>query len=99
MLIVATGSFAARLKELREAAGLSQYALAKKSTLTKQAISILEKGDTDPSWETILKLARALEVTVDRFDTGDDPRDLDTSEPDDTLPAPAKKPAPKKPKR
>ena len=52
--------FADRLRQLREAAGLSQYALAKRSGLTKQAVSRLEMGTRDPAWETVQRLAMAL---------------------------------------
>ena len=59
--------FAGRLRELREAAGLSQYALAKRSGLTKQAISRLEHGTRDPAWETVQRLALALGVDCRSF--------------------------------
>ena len=42
-------NFAARLTELREEAGLSQYALAQKSGVSKQALSRLEKGELERS--------------------------------------------------
>jgi transcriptional regulator with XRE-family HTH domain len=61
-------SFAQRLRELREAAGLSQYELARRSGVSKQALSKLEKGERQPSWETVRKLARALDVSVAAFD-------------------------------
>jgi transcriptional regulator with XRE-family HTH domain len=71
-LIVASG-FAERLKQLREAAGLSQYALAQKAKISKQAINQLEKGVSEPGWETVRKLARALGVSVAEFDVEDQP--------------------------
>ena len=70
-MLVASG-FGTRLTELREAAGLSQYALAKKSGVTAQAISKLEQGERDPSWSTVVKLARALGIGVEKFDVKDD---------------------------
>jgi transcriptional regulator with XRE-family HTH domain len=65
-------SFARRLRELREAAGLSQYELAKQSGVSKQALSKLERGERQPSWETVRKLARALNVSVAAFDEDDE---------------------------
>lgn len=59
--------FARRLKTIRQAAGLSQYALAKRSQVSKQALSALEKGLYQPSWDTVCALADALEVDVNTF--------------------------------
>jgi transcriptional regulator with XRE-family HTH domain len=59
--------FADRLQKLRDAAGLSQYALAKRSGITKQAVSRLEKGERDPNWETVQRLALALGVDCRAF--------------------------------
>jgi transcriptional regulator with XRE-family HTH domain len=70
--------FAARLKKLREAAGLSQYALAKATGLSKQAVNKLEAGGREPSWGTIQLLAKALSVTCEAF-----------NDPGLSLPAPA----------
>jgi len=60
-------SFADRLRQAREAAGLSQYALAKRSGLSKQALSNLEAGHREPSWMTVQRLAAALEVSCEQF--------------------------------
>lgn len=60
-------SFAARLKALREAAGLSQYAVAKRSGLSVQALSRLELGDREPKWVTVQRLAVALGVSCEAF--------------------------------
>lgn len=68
MLVAADPSFRKRLKKLLREAGLTQYALAKKSGLSRQAISALAKGDSAPSWETVRRLARALGVKVQDFD-------------------------------
>ena len=60
-------SFAEQLRTHREAAGLSQYALAKKSGLSKQAMSRLEMGEREPSWTTVQLLAKALGVSCEAF--------------------------------
>jgi transcriptional regulator with XRE-family HTH domain len=60
-------TFATRLQEHREKAGLSQYALAKRSGLSKQAISRLEMGEREPSWDTVQRLAAALGVDCRTF--------------------------------
>jgi len=59
--------FTRQLTALREAAGLSQYELAKRSGLTKQAISRLELGNQGPAWETVQRLAVALGVDCRAF--------------------------------
>jgi transcriptional regulator with XRE-family HTH domain len=61
------GNFSERLRSLREAANLSQYALAKKSGLSKQAISHLELGAREPTWQTVQLLAAALGVDCTSF--------------------------------
>jgi transcriptional regulator with XRE-family HTH domain len=54
--------FAARLKELRENAGLTQGQLAEKAGLSKGGIANLEQGIREPSWGTVQALAAALGV-------------------------------------
>jgi transcriptional regulator with XRE-family HTH domain len=60
-------TFTRQLVALREAAGLSQYELARRSGLTKQAISRLEQGNQGPAWETVQRLALALGVDCRAF--------------------------------
>ena len=60
-------SFADRLRDLRTERGLSQYALARKSGLTKQAVSRLELGDREPTWQTVQLLTQALGVDCRAF--------------------------------
>ena len=57
----------ARLKELRNTAGLTQPELAEKAGFTKSAIADLESGRRKPLWETVLKLAAALNVDCSAF--------------------------------
>ena len=53
-----------RLKEIREAKGMSQTALAKRSRLSREHIVRLEGGRYDPTVTTLTKLAKALRVPV-----------------------------------
>jgi transcriptional regulator with XRE-family HTH domain len=55
-------ALAAAIRELREERGLSQEELAFASGVTTAAISKTERGATDPSWETVRKIASALDV-------------------------------------
>ena len=56
-----------RLRELREARGASMRALAVKSGLSANALSMIERGRTSPSVSTLYKLADALGVPVTEF--------------------------------
>jgi len=78
--------FALRLRQLREQAELSQEALARKADLSTGTVVKLERASKpkDPSWTTVLALAKALGVSLTEF-----------AEPP-TTPTPSK---PSKPKR
>lgn len=52
-----------RLSEARAAAGLSLSELARRSGVTRQAISNIEMGLADPTTETVQRLAYALSVS------------------------------------
>ena len=59
--------FGTKLRQLREAAGLTQKELAVKSGLTQQAIDTWERGTRDPGWSKVVKLCAALEVECGTF--------------------------------
>jgi transcriptional regulator with XRE-family HTH domain len=61
-------TFGARLVRLREAAGVSQYALAKMTGLTRQSLSYLETEGGDPGWDTVQRLAKALGLSCEAFE-------------------------------
>ncbi len=52
------------LKEAREKKGLSKYLIAQKSGLSQQAIGYMEKGHRIPSLETVLRIAKAMNVDL-----------------------------------
>jgi transcriptional regulator with XRE-family HTH domain len=60
-------TFAHCLRAVREQAGITQYRLAKLSGVTRQALSRLEAGETQPSWETVQRLVMALELDYHVF--------------------------------
>jgi len=60
--------FAARLRSLREAAGITKYRLAQLSGITQQQIGRLESGTREPSLETARRLAQALGRKLDAWD-------------------------------
>ena len=53
-------SFGARLAQLRQAAGLSQQGLADRLSVTRQAVSNWERGQTLPDLDTLRSIAQAL---------------------------------------
>jgi transcriptional regulator with XRE-family HTH domain len=59
--------FGARLRELRERAGLTQVQLAERASMHPQGIVKLERGEREPGWSTLLALAGALGVSLDTF--------------------------------
>jgi predicted transcriptional regulator len=63
-------AFAANLRRLRSAQGLSQEELAARTGLHTSEISRLERGAREPRLGTIVKLARGLGVSTERLVKG-----------------------------
>ena len=59
--------FAARVKEIRRKRRLTQQQLAEKIDRSTNAISSLERGVSLPTFETLERLAEALNVPVREF--------------------------------
>jgi repressor LexA len=60
------------IRRLREEAGLSQRALARKAGLSSQYLSDIEVGRTSPSLKSLEKLAGALQIAPGRLLQGQD---------------------------
>ena len=57
-----------KLRETREAKRLTQDELSKKSGISRQTIVAIETDETyNPTFNTLVKLADALETTVDKI--------------------------------
>src|SRR5512139_3830154 len=56
-----------RLSELREARNISMRALAARSGLSANALSMIERGRASPSVSTLYKLSDALGVSITAF--------------------------------
>ena len=54
-------TFGKRLKELREAAGMTQEGLARAAELSTSAVARIEQRGKDPAWSTVRRLARRWE--------------------------------------
>jgi transcriptional regulator with XRE-family HTH domain len=62
--------FARNLRRRRQAAGLSQQQLADRTGLHPTEISRLERAVREPRLGTMLRLARGLDIGVDKLVTG-----------------------------
>jgi transcriptional regulator with XRE-family HTH domain len=67
MPVAQEGSFGARLRRLRDAAGLTQEELASRAGLSSDAVSRLERGQRKhPYPHTVRALANALDLSEDQ---------------------------------
>lgn len=60
-----------RIKELRESRGLTQSQLAEELNFSDKTVSKWEKDGTEPDSETLVKLAKVFNVTLDYLLTGE----------------------------
>ena len=60
-------TFAERLRELREKAGLTQQQLADASGLPVGSLRNYEQGQREPYWQVVFRLADALGVSCEAF--------------------------------
>jgi transcriptional regulator with XRE-family HTH domain len=58
----AQAQFGATVRRLRRAAGLTQEQLGERCKMDLSAISRLERGQRNPRLDTLVRLARALDV-------------------------------------
>lgn len=54
-----------RLKEYRSSKGINQTELGKLAGVSRQTISLIERGDYSPSVTLVLKIARIFQVSVE----------------------------------
>ena len=54
-----------RLKEYRSSKGINQTELGKLAGVSRQTISLIERGDYSPSVTLALKIARIFKVSVE----------------------------------
>lgn len=59
--------FPQRLKELREAKGISQQTLGELCGLTRQTIYMYEDGQRVPGLSALIAIADCLDVSIDRL--------------------------------
>lgn len=61
-----------KIKEVRESLNMTQEELAAKSGISRGTISALENGDPITTSKTLVSLAKAMGVSVDRIFYADD---------------------------
>jgi transcriptional regulator with XRE-family HTH domain len=57
-------AFGAQIRAVREERGLSQEALAEQAGVDRKLVYRTELGQTSPRMDTVLQLARVLQVTM-----------------------------------
>jgi len=62
-----TTGFARQIRLLREQQNISQQALADASGLSRNTLSLIERGKSSPTLDTLHKLAQALQVDISAF--------------------------------
>lgn len=56
-----------RITEIRKLKGISQYKLAKQIMMEQSNLARIEKGLTNPTIKTLLKISDALEVNLEEL--------------------------------
>ena len=64
-----------RLKEYRSSKGINQTELGKLAGVSRQTISLIERGDYSPSVTLPLKIARIFQVSVEDILTYEEDED------------------------
>jgi len=66
----------AAVRQLREKRGATQEAVARRADVTTATLSLIERGQANPTWDTLKKIAAALDSSmgelgriVDRMET------------------------------
>ncbi len=55
------------IREKREVKGLTQIEVAEKSQLDRNYIGMVERGERNPSYLSLIKIANGLGMTVDQL--------------------------------
>ena len=63
--------YGARLRALREAAGVTQAGLAERAGCALNTVAKLEQGRQEPAWPLALAIADALGVAIGEFRVAD----------------------------
>jgi transcriptional regulator with XRE-family HTH domain len=61
-------TFAVRLQELLAEADITGYELAKRCRIPRQTVGRFLRGERKPTFENVLRIAKALKVSLSVFD-------------------------------
>lgn len=64
-MIMRSGDFGPQLLKVLKNKGMTQVQLAAETKMTKAGINSIVRGTRDPSLETLLKLLRVLDVSLE----------------------------------
>lgn len=64
MTITEPGEVGARIREVREASGISLVQLASRSRLSETVVRTIERGDHEPDLVSAIKLAHSMGLTL-----------------------------------
>jgi transcriptional regulator with XRE-family HTH domain len=65
MELNSAGSLGAAVRAARRAAKLSQQELAARAGMSRVSVAHLEAGESNPTWETVLRVTSALGMNLD----------------------------------
>ena len=52
------------IRQLREKSGMTQEAVAHEAGITASTLSVIERGESNPTWATVRRIATALNVSI-----------------------------------
>tara|TARA_R110001592_G_scaffold25382_3_gene96387 strand:+ start:884 stop:1114 length:231 start_codon:yes stop_codon:yes gene_type:complete len=59
-----------RISEIREEKGITQYRLAKNLMMEQSNLARIEKGETNPTIKTLLKICEVLDISLEELIKG-----------------------------
>lgn len=52
------------VRQLREKRGMTQETVAREAGITTATLSLIERGQANPTWDTVKKIAHGLDVSM-----------------------------------
>lgn len=52
------------IRQLREKSGMTQEAVAHQAGITASTLSVIERGESNPTWATVARIAASVGVSV-----------------------------------
>ena len=61
-------TIAKAIRTARERKGLSQTEVAKKASITRNTVARIERGEQEPTFATVKKIAKVLDIDISTLD-------------------------------